>query len=223
MAKHYFITGTDTEVGKTYIATQLLQSAKAEGLSALGMKPIASGAVHTSDGLRNEDALALQAASSLSCPYEVINPFCFEPAIAPHLAARQVGVELTVKKLLGCYSKLYSYNHDVTVVEGAGGWFVPLNETETMADFVRALGLDVIVVVAMRLGCINHALLTVAAIESAGVRVAGWVANSICPQLMPEYGQNINTLKSMLQIPLIAETKFAENAKLVLNMHSYEQ
>ncbi len=178
MAKHtYFVTGTDTGVGKTMASAAILEAAKAAGKRTLGMKPIASGCDQTPDGLRNEDALALQKAMTESLAYDLINPVTLEPAIAPHVAAAQAGKTITAQRLIGFCRGLQMRPADLMLVEGAGGWRVPLNDRETFAAVPRELEMPVILVVALKLGSINHAMLTAEAIRADGLRIAGWVAN----------------------------------------------
>jgi len=197
----YFITGTDTGVGKTVVTLGLMQALQARGGTVVAMKPVATGCEPTPGGLRNDDALRLQQQASIELDYAQINPCAFAPAIAPHIAAEQAGVRMGIENITNKYSEL-SCVSDCVLVEGVGGWQVPLNEDETLADLALHLGLDVIMVVGIRLGCLNHALLTAAAIAAAGCTLAGWVANQLPPA--PEYAQeNINYLKSMISAPLI--------------------
>ncbi|MBS3804017.1 MAG: dethiobiotin synthase [Oleiphilaceae bacterium] len=178
MAKHsFFVTGTDTGVGKTLVTAAILHAASAQGRRTLAMKPIASGCDQTPDGLRNEDALILQQAMTETLPYEQVNPIAMAPAIAPHVAARQAGRQLTAQRLVGFCRGLQMRPADLFLVEGAGGWRVPLNEQETYAQVPREMTMPVILVVPLQLGCINHALLTAEAIRADGLTVAGWVAN----------------------------------------------
>ena len=201
MATTIFVTGTDTGVGKTRIAHALLQRIRAEGHSAAGFKPLASGAEHTAEGLRNDDALILQAASTPGLGYDEVNPWCFEPAIAPHLAAREAGIDIGLDALDAAHDRL-AQRHDWVVVEGAGGWLVPLNERHSFADWVERRGWPVILVVAMRLGCINHALLSAEAIQRR-TRLLGWVAN-VLPPAQERLRDNIDTLRAQLPAPLLA-------------------
>ncbi|GGC57902.1 dethiobiotin synthase [Marinobacter halophilus] len=175
--KTYFVTGTDTGVGKTIAAAAILEAAKAAGKRTLAMKPIASGCDQTGEGLRNEDALMLQAAMTEDVAYDTINPIALEPAIAPHVAAEQAGKLLTAQRLIGFCRGLQIRPADLMLIEGAGGWRVPLNDRESYSAVPRELGLDVILVVPLKLGCINHALLTAEAIRADGLFVAGWVGN----------------------------------------------
>lgn len=202
MTVAYFITGTDTDVGKTTVAAGLLRAARLAGLSTAAVKPVAAGCELSVDGLRNSDALALLAECSTPLRYTEVNPLALAPAIAPHLAAAEAGVSLEVTTLTTAVQAVLAKQADFTLVEGAGGWRVPLNDSATLADLAIALQLPVIVVVAVRLGCINHALLTVEAIERDGLRVAGWVANLLEPQ-MPRLEENIATLEARLQAPCL--------------------
>ena len=197
----YFITGTDTGVGKTAVTLGLMQRLQAHGNTVVAMKPVASGCEQTPGGLRNDDALRLQQQASIALDYAQINPCAFVPAIAPHIAAAQAGARIDLENIADKFQELMCLS-DYVLVEGAGGWQVPLNESETLADLARRLGLDVIMVVAIRLGCLNHALLTAASIAAAGCTLAGWVANQLPPA--SEYAQeNITALKSRLSVPLL--------------------
>ncbi|WP_054084288.1 MULTISPECIES: dethiobiotin synthase [Pseudomonas syringae group] len=179
MSVAYFITGTDTDAGKTTVAAGLLHAARLAGLSTAAGKPVASGCGMTSEGLRNSDALALQAECSVELAYDEVNPLALEPAIAPHLAAREAGVVLTVDSLLQPMRHMLAKQADFTLIEGAGGWRVPLAGQSYLSDLAIALKLPVILVVGVRLGCINHAVLTAEAIARDGLHLAGWVANVI--------------------------------------------
>jgi dethiobiotin synthetase len=198
-----FVTGTDTGVGKTRVAVCLLQIFASAGLQAVGMKPVASGSVQTTDGLRNEDAVALRAAASTLRPYELVNPYAFIPPIAPHLAAAEAGVTIELTRILTAFNQL-SAGSDVVVVEGVGGWQVPLSDSFGIPDLAKALALPVIVVVGLRLGCLNHALLSTRAIREDGMKLAGWVANGIDPGFDRRAG-NLATLKQAIQAPLWGE------------------
>jgi dethiobiotin synthetase len=201
MARGVFITGTDTGVGKTLVSCALIHALVAQGLRVVGMKPVASGSEATSEGLRNEDALALQRVANVVVDYAVMNHYCFAPAIAPHLAARQVGQHIDLSHLLSAYQQLDSLA-DVVVVEGAGGWRVPSEPTGYLSDFPEALKLDVILVVGLRLGCLNHALLTAQAIQSGSCRLVGWVGNHVEPDF-PEAEANLQTLEQRLGAPCL--------------------
>ncbi|MCV6621399.1 MAG: dethiobiotin synthase [Cellvibrionaceae bacterium] len=200
--KTFFVTGTDTDAGKTFIASALLHKANSEGLRSLALKPVASGSESRDEGLRNSDALILQEAMSEELDYEQINPYAFEPAIAPHIAAEQAAVRLNASRLAGfCRGALFT-PHDFSVVEGAGGWRVPLNDREDFSDLAKELSLPVILVVGLRLGCINHALLTLEAIRRDGLTVAGWVANHVDPN-MSCMEENLETLKQRMTAPYL--------------------
>lgn len=207
----FFVTGTDTDVGKTTIAAGLLRAARLAGLSTAAVKPVASGCEAGADGLRNSDALALLAECSLPLSYAEVNPFAFAPAIAPHLAAREAGVELKVAALADAVQTVLAQQADFTLVEGAGGWRVPLGEQATLADLPVALDLPVILVVGVRLGCINHALLTAEAIARDGLRLAGWVANVLDPQTS-RLDDNLRTLTERLAAPCLGRVPRLEQA-----------
>jgi dethiobiotin synthetase len=200
--KTLFVTGTDTGVGKTYVSAMLLAAARRQGIRACGYKPVASGCERIDGELRNEDALALQAAAGTSEPYAAINPYAFEPAIAPHIAASQAGASIDLSMLDRAADALRA-RHDWLLVEGAGGWQVPLNDNASFADWVAARGWPVLLVAGMRLGCINHALLTADAIRSRGLQLAGWVANEL-PPAQPVVDDNVRTLEQRLGAPLLA-------------------
>ncbi|MCI0913717.1 MULTISPECIES: dethiobiotin synthase [Pseudomonas] len=202
MSQAYFIAGTDTDVGKTTIAAGLLHAARLQGLSTLGAKPVASGCTATAKGLRNADAQALIDESTLKLPYEAINPFAFEPAIAPHVAAREAGVTLEVPALLKAMRHVLDQGADFTLVEGAGGWRVPLSGHANLSDLAIALKLPVILVVGVRLGCINHALLSAEAIARDGLQLAGWVANIIEPRTS-RLEENLASLAERLPAPCL--------------------
>ena len=194
----YFVTGTDTGVGKTFIASALLRAARARGLACLGYKPIAAGATLRDGTLVNEDALELIAAAGTDRDYADINPVVLRPAIAPHIALAQAGRQVTARELAAACPE----GAEFTLVEGAGGWLVPLNDRESLADVCADLGAKVILVISMKLGCLNHALLTAEAIERAGLELAGWVAN--CPDdPMPFLTENIDTLRQRLAAPCL--------------------
>ena len=191
-----FVTGTDTGVGKTRTAAALCVAYAARDKRVAGMKPVASGCVQTEAGLRNEDAEALLAAMTVRAAYGDVNPYAFEPAIAPHIAAMEAGRPIDFGLLDGCYERL-CLQSDVIIVEGAGGWLAPLDATHTFADLAVRWKLDVILVVGLRLGCLNHALLTAEAIEVRGLQLAGWVGNSVDPDFARREA-NIATLRSRL-------------------------
>ena len=193
----FFITGTDTEVGKTWVSCRLLERAREAGLSCYGLKPIAAGCEETADGLRNEDAVNLMASSSVALPYVVVNPVALKAAIAPHIAARQEGRRISLSQLAGYVrGALSSHPADLVLVEGAGGWRVPLNDREMLSALAVELNLPVIQVVGMKLGCISHALLTAEAIQADGLRYTGTVAN--CFGEMDVREENLITLRQHL-------------------------
>jgi dethiobiotin synthetase len=203
-----FVTGTDTGVGKTRVSAALLRWGRERGLRALGLKPLATGAEETEAGLRNDDALTHQALSSVALPYASINPFCYREPMAPHLAARKVGERLGVAPLVAHVRALESFC-DFLVVEGVGGLRVPLNETEDLGDFASALGYPILLVVGLRLGCLNHALLTAESLARLAPPVPwAWVANRIDPDLLDPEG-NLGTLRERLPAPLLWEQPHA--------------
>lgn len=203
--RSFFVTGTDTDCGKTFVSAALLHKAKQAGLRSRAIKPVAAGCEHTSEGLRNADALALHAQVTEPMRYEEINPLALEPAIAPHLAAEQLGIELDRAHINAHCSEVIQKPHDFCLIEGAGGWLVPLNKTDTLADLAADLATahntQALLVVRIKLGCINHALLTVDAIAHSGVTLAGWVAN--CPQIEEMQQENIATLKQLIKAPCL--------------------
>ncbi|RMO78731.1 dethiobiotin synthase [Pseudomonas syringae group genomosp. 3] len=202
MSAAYFVTGTDTDAGKTTVAAGLLHAARLKGLSTAAGKPVASGCVMTAEGLRNSDALALQAECSIGLDYDEVNPLAFAPAIAPHLAALEAGVVLTVGSLLQPMRYILDKQTDFTLIEGAGGWRVPLAGEHNLSDLAIALGLPVILVVGVRLGCINHAVLTAEAIARDGLHLAGWVANVIDAETS-RLEENLATLRERLPAPCL--------------------
>lgn len=214
-----FVTGTDTDVGKTRISVALIELLQRQGKRVAAMKPIASGCEMTVDGLRNDDALQLRQQADVELPYELMNPYAFAPAIAPHIAAEQVGKVMDLL-LIKQHFALIQQQSDAVVVEGAGGWLVPINQTATMADLAIKLNLPVILVVDIRLGCINHALLTAKAIASTGLKLQGWVANNV-----GRNSQSIEIVETLTQriwapclgyVPILAANESAADY-LVLN------
>lgn len=203
MNRHFFVTGTDTEVGKTLVSSALMHHLRRFHDRVVGMKPVAAGTIDTPHGPDNEDALALRAAASVQVPRDLDNPYCLPLPLSPHLAARAAGQRIDVDVLVDRYQRLAALA-DAVVVEGAGGFFVPLNDTQTGADLAERLALPVVMVVGLRLGCLNHALLTAEAIRHRGLTLAGWVANRIDPQ-MGSVDENIATLADRLQAPMWAD------------------
>ncbi len=204
----FFITGTDTGVGKTCVALGLMVALKKSSASVLGMKPVASGCVRTDEGLRNEDARQLQLLGDVSVPYVQVNPYAFEPAVAPHLAAAEAGVVIDPASIVKCY-KMLARSADVLVVEGVGGWKVPLGDNYAVSDLALALDLPVILVVGLRLGCINHALLTAQAIQRDGIRPAAWVANQLDPDY-PMLAPTLDSLSDRLHMPMLGYIPFMQ-------------
>lgn len=198
MSPAYFLTGTDTEIGKTFITCALLHHAAQRGLKAAGIKPVAAGT--DADGV-NEDVASIRAASNLALPPEIVNPYCFKAAIAPHIAAAEEGVTIDFAPIAAACEHARQLA-DLLIVEGVGGFRVPLGVDRDSADLAVALGLPVILVVGLRLGCINHALLTAEAIAARGLTLAGWVANRIDPA-MPRQEENIAALAARLGAPLL--------------------
>ena len=202
MTNALFIAGTDTGIGKTHAACTLLYALRSAGRSACGMKPIASGCEETSEGLRNEDALALQASSSAPQPsYAVINPVALREPLSPHLAASHEGVTITLSPVHASFDDLRN-RYDVVVVEGVGGWRVPLAPDLFAADIAKTLALPVVLVVGLRLGCLSHALLTAEAIKADGCTLVGWIGNRIDPQMLA-IEENIDTLRALLPAPCL--------------------
>lgn len=203
MQRKIFITGTDTNVGKTYIAKQILISLMQAGFTAIGIKPISSGGEANQDyGIINNDALELQNVSSIKLPLSTINPISFELAIAPHIAAKYVNTEMNIAKIKELLQPLFNLSIDYVVIEGAGGWYVPINAIETLADLAQLIQVEIILVVEIKLGCINHALLTFEAIEKTGLKILGWIANCMEEETWVS-AEIINTLQERLPIPLL--------------------
>jgi len=202
VSQGFFVTGTDTGVGKTLVACALLRAFASSGKSTIGMKPVAAG----SENGRWADVDALIGASTVRAPAKLVNPYAFEPAIAPHIAAELAGARIEIETIAQAYEALCR-QAEIVVVEGVGGFLVPLNERDTAADLARRLALPVVLVVGMRLGCLNHALLTRAQIAASGLRCAGWVANCIVPD-MPRLGENIRALDERLDCPLVGAAPY---------------
>lgn len=203
VTERYFVTGTDTEVGKTVASTALLQAARALGRNTAGYKPVASGSEMTPEGLRNSDALALQHNSSVALSYQAVNPYTFAEPTSPHIisADEQRPIEFSA---LSAGLRALESQADWVLVEGAGGWFTPLSDEQTFADWAIAERLPVILVVGVKLGCINHAMLTAQAIRQAGLHFAGWVANVVVAP-GKRHGEYMATLKRVLPAPLLGE------------------
>jgi len=197
-----FVTGTDTAVGKTVVACGLARGFRAHGARVAVMKPVASGATRTPAGLRNADALALIEAAQATTPYALVNPYCFEPPISPHIAAKEAMIEVDIATIRRNFESLAA-DADWVVIEGAGGWFAPISERQTMADLVWALAVPALMVVGVRLGCLNHAQLTRLAIEARGVSFAGWIASGVDPA-MARTAENLASLERLLGEPALA-------------------
>jgi dethiobiotin synthetase len=191
-----FIAGTDTGVGKTLVAVSLVRALAARGLAVAVMKPVAAGAASTPQGRRNADALALARAATIAAPYERINPYCLRAPVSPHIAAADEGVAIDVALIVQRFGEL-THGADCVIVEGAGGWLAPIDERATLADVARALSLPVVLVVGLKLGCLNHALLSARAIEADGLRLAGWIGNAIEPGF-ERAAENVATLERRL-------------------------
>ena len=202
----FFVTGTDTGVGKTLICCALLHGFAASGKSVIGMKPVAAGAVRIARGLINADVALLRAASNVDAPLALVNPYCFEPPIAPHLAAEQAGAAIELATIVSAYRQLAAVA-DIVIVEGVGGFCVPLNRSEDSADLAQRLGLPVILVVGLRLGCLNHALLTAHSIRAQGLTLAGWIANRV-DRAMAAAERNVAALAERLAAPLLGVIEF---------------
>lgn len=194
-----YVSGTDTGIGKTLVATALLHALRARGAQAVGMKPVASGCVWEADAWRNDDARALQAASVPRPDYADVNPYALPLPLAPELAARSAGVEVRLEVIAVAFARLQAQS-DAVVVEGVGGWAAPLAADLDQCDLVRMLGLPVVMVVGMRLGCVNHARLTARAIVADGARLAGWIASHVDPDMQCQ-DENFETLRARLQVP----------------------
>lgn len=206
----FFVAGTDTGVGKTLVSRALMISLRSRGHTVVGMKPVASGCDELDGQLRNADAELLRAQSSADTDYSLVNPYAFAEPIAPHLAARNAGVDIDIDQVLHAYERLRGLA-DYVVAEGVGGWAVPLDEDYTMSDLAARLGLPVILVVGMRLGCLSHAILTAEAVENDGMKLAGWVANTL-DENMPYLKENIETLQYRLPTPLLGVLPRLESA-----------
>jgi dethiobiotin synthetase len=200
--KVLFITGTDTDIGKTLIATGLLEAANSQGKKTAAIKPVAAGCNDTGEGPQNEDALMLQAAANTELSYQQVNPVALDEPMAPHIAAKEQGKRLSADRLTGFCRGITMLPVDLVVIEGAGGWRVPINNRESMAEIPKQLNAEVVLVVGLKLGCINHALLTAQAIRSDGVKIAGWVANTMDEDML-RLDENIDTLKQLINEPCL--------------------
>jgi dethiobiotin synthetase len=211
MTQAYLVVGTDTGVGKTLIASALIKHFVSRGLKTVGMKPVASGCDEVGGHLINSDVTALMQDSNVAAPLALVNPYQFTPAIAPHIAAKQVGVTIDIEVIFAAYQQL-SASAEVVIVEGAGGFLVPLNQNETLADLAIKLDVPLILVVGMRLGCINHALLTVEAVRARGLQLAGWVANQVDLD-MAMFEENLETLQQCIDAPCLSVVRYQQAPK----------
>lgn len=215
VTERYFVTGTDTEVGKTVASAALLQAARLQGKTTAGYKPVASGSEMTPEGLRNTDALALQRNSTLELPYAAVNPYTFAEPTSPHIISADEGRPIDFAVMSAGLRALES-RADCVLVEGAGGWFTPLSEEQTFADWAKAERLPVILVVGVKLGCINHAMLTAQAVQQSGLPLAGWIANDVVAP-GKRHQEYLATLRRVLPAPFLGEIPWlaegAENAE----------
>jgi dethiobiotin synthetase len=209
MRRGFFVTGTDTGIGKTFVSASLLSALNASGRRAVGMKPIASGCVMTPRGLRNDDAGILLDHSDGTPAYESINPFALREAIAPHIAAREEGIEVSLEPIANAFAKL-SEAADCIVVEGVGGWCAPLSDSLMQCDLAKSLRLPVILVVGLRLGCLNHAILSARAIHGDGCDLIGWIGNGIDPA-MQRVRENIDALRERLPAPCVGILPYSKD------------
>lgn len=202
-----FITGTDTEIGKTFVSSLLIKILAKDNVKVAGMKPVASGAKIIDGSLKNDDALSLLQASNINADYDVVNPYVFETAVSPHIAAEQSGIDIDLDKIKNNFEQLQRQS-DVVIVEGVGGWYAPLSCHTTVADLAEELKLPVILVVGLRLGCLNHTLLTAQAIRQSGLTIAGWIANHI-EEDFSSADENIKTIKHFLNdIPFLGTVSY---------------
>lgn len=218
MKRKIFITGTDTNAGKTYTSIGLLRAAHMRNMTTIGMKPVATGCEYYQGRLINPDAASLQLASSYKLDYNIINPFAFRPATSPHIAAKMDNVRLNAAELASHIQHVLLFPADLYLIEGFGGWHAPLNDEETIADFVKHLDCEVIFVVGMRLGCLNHAILTERAILASNVNCLGWIACH-ADQNMPHQNEHIETLSQRLKTPMLARIPYGADASRIL-VHS---
>jgi dethiobiotin synthetase len=201
VTRSYFLTGTDTGVGKTLVAAALIRRLRESGVAVAGMKPVAAGVVAGPAGPANEDALLLQAEASVRHAYATVNPWLFEPAIAPHLAAAEAGIAIDTDRIAAAHVALCA-SAEVVIAEGAGGFLVPLDGSRSMAELPALLGMQVLLVVGLRLGCLNHAFLTAEAVAARGLTLAGWIGNSLAPDF-PRREANIATLTARIAAPCL--------------------
>lgn len=211
MKKAIFITGTDTGVGKTYVACKLIEQYKAQGYKVIGMKPIAAGCELVNGEWVNDDVLKLETASNVQAPRALINPYSFNEPIAPHIAAQLAGISISIDVIKQAFNKL-STLADIVIVEGAGGLLVPLNDTETIADLILALNIPVILVVGLKVGCINHTVLSAQSMNLHGITLYGWISNQIEID-MQQTDANISTIEKKLGLAPYLNLHFDNNEK----------
>jgi len=212
--KTFFVAGTDTDIGKTYVCSLLLKEFNKIGYQTFAIKPLATGCYKNKDGnLVSDDALELMSNSSLSCHYETVNPIALPQPIAPNVAADKVGVSLSTLNLCKKIKSSIQYSAHINIIEGIGGWCVPINKTELFSDAVNRLQLPVILVIGIKLGCLNHALLTIQAMQQSGTKLIGWIANLIDPETL--YPQEIiSTLKAQIRAPCLGVVPYQSKAKI---------
>lgn len=210
-----FVTGTDTDVGKTFISQGILMAATQAGLRCAGYKPVSAGCEMTPDGLRNEDALILQKYSNVNLTYQQVNPIAFADPVAPHLAARKQSTSIGIEQIESGFKELEQTDADFVLVEGAGGWRLPINDQQYLSDFVVNQQLPVVLVVGLKLGCLNHALLTVEAVTNDGLNVVGWVANQVDPGML-YLEDNIAELKRLISAPCLGVVPRLNDAEKVV-------
>lgn len=216
----YFVTGTDTDCGKTYATCALLRAAQTAGFTSVGLKPVAAGGLEQDGKLRNEDALALMEASSIQLSYQEVNPFCLREPLAPHIAAKREGRSLGLSQVAGITRGSLMQRVDLVLVEGAGGWRVPLNDREFLSGLAKELQLPVIMVVGLRLGCLSHAFMTAEAIRNDGLRLAGWIGSQVDPD-MSAMEENLETLKGRFAAPCLGVLPYSQSPDLsLLDVHA---
>lgn len=219
MSKRWFVTGTDTEIGKTTASCALLQAASAAGYRCAGYKPVASGCEITAEGIRNQDALLLQRYASVALPYEQVNPLAFIEPTSPHIVSAETQRPIVLSQLSAGLETVAA-QADWVLTEGAGGWFTPLSERHTFADWVVLEQLPVILVVGVKLGCINHALLTAQAIAASGLPLAGWIANCVQPEGR-RHAEYMATLRRCLPAPLLGTIPYLDDERLLEQAGQY--
>lgn len=219
-----FVTGTDTDVGKTVVSAGILANANQQGFSTVGFKPISAGCEDTSAGLRNEDAMILKNTASIDCDYDLINPIAYQAPIAPHIAAKHNNETIDLVRVDQSYTQLLAKQPELLLVEGAGGWQLPITDKHYFSQWVSEKQLDVILVVGIKLGCLNHALLTAQAIAASNANLIGWVANSLTADIA-NYTDMVDTLSVALEKPLLGEIPYfakgeAQTPELYLDLSS---